>query len=89
MDRKCVEAEPLFIKKEDYEKYMQLKSLDDYTDFHGFTHSQVAEKFINTGFNPDESILKIEQTSAVNQTIKDALDKKAQQQGNQSIDIFV
>ena len=76
LDRECVECEPLSTTREKYNQYMKLQNLEDFTDTHRATHVVVREKFTDTGFNPDDSILEIEQTPAVNQTIQDALAQK-------------
>ncbi len=71
--RDCRVCAPILTTQKDYDKYMALENLQDFTNKHRSTHVMVKDKFINSGFNSDPKILDIIQDSAVNEKITNAL----------------
>ena len=74
--RECTVSAPVLTTKDKYNKYLELNNLADFTDEHRTTHVAVKDKFKTSGFSSDQNNLNIEQASAVNQTITDALSKQ-------------
>lgn len=74
--RECKVCAPVLTTKDKYNQYLNLNNLADFTDDHRTTHVSVKDKFTNSGFSSDQNNLKIEQQSAVNQTITEALSRQ-------------
>ena len=71
--RECRIAAPILIKQNDYNEYMALDSVEDFSEKHRSTHVQVKDLYVNSGFNSDQDILDISQKTAVNEKITNAL----------------
>ena len=74
--RECKVCAPILATQKDYDKYMALENLDEFTHKHRSTHVLVKDKFVNSGFSPNPNDLRINQTSAVNEKITNALEQQ-------------